>query len=98
MTVPILDRLNARIADDIDIQDAHDEIIALLQENTNLKDMLSSQPAPAAAPVVHALPARAVGNFGEVITLLTDAKERLGVNALSSVGDYIDRSIKILGG
>jgi len=96
MTASILDRLNARIAVEpslneletlfIDLGDARDAIVAATAENAALQRKL-------ATPAV-AIPQE---NITEAVAFLTDAKDRLAVNSMSSAGDNIDRAIKLLG-
>lgn len=106
MSAPILDRLNARIAAEpaldhldtlfVDLQDARDAIVAAVAQNTSLKDMLS---APAAGPSNGGpTPSTEPTSVNSAVALLVEAKERLGVHALSTVGDNIDKAINLLGG
>jgi|SRR5579859_5540431 len=103
MTSSILDRLNARIAAEpalteldtlfVDLQDARDAIVASVQENTNLKNMLS---APAATPPA-ATAVQDDEKVSEALVFLRTAKDRLAVNSPTSAGDNIDQAIKLLG-
>jgi hypothetical protein len=109
MSAAILDRLNARIAAEpaltdldtlfVDLNDARDALLAQVQENTNLKDILSSQPAISHPPAVEVAPppsAVSPSNITEAISFLQEAKGRLAVNSPSSAGDNIDLALRLL--
>ena len=105
MSGPILERLNARIAVEpaldhldtlfVDLQDARDAIVASVAQNEELKNMLAVPPPSVtpAQPVVFSQPAE---NITEAVAWLKEARERLAVNSLSTVGDNIDKAIKLL--
>ena len=98
---PSLDHLDTIF---VDLQDARDAIVSYVVENTDLKDRLSAPPEPAPAPpaapavVVPAAETKApaVTVPGEVRELLLGARERLSVNALFTVADYLDKAIKLM--
>lgn len=108
MSTPILDRLNARIAVEpeldhldtlfVDLQDARDAIVLAAEQNTELKDRLSApQPNPTNGGSASGT-SGATASLTEAVALLKDAQGRLEVHALSDVGTYIDRAISILEG
>lgn len=102
----ILDRLNARIAAApaltdidglfVDLRDARDEIVRI-QGALDLM-MAAEQLRPAGQiPPMPGTVVQHVQTDPEVLELLREARERLSVNALSTVSDRIERSIHLLG-
>jgi hypothetical protein len=87
----------------LDVKDAKDEltvsqtIIANLEEEkASLQKALDAKPSSNGwGQTTDPTP---VNNSEAIINTLNAAKERLGVNALSNAGDYIDEAIKIAKG
>jgi uncharacterized protein with von Willebrand factor type A (vWA) domain len=109
MSKSILERLNSRIAAEpaldhletlfVDLQDARDAIIAAEQLHKQWTAVEAQRAAQAAEAqeAEKAHKSAATASHVEVIEHLQHAKERLSVNALSTVGDNIERAIQLLG-
>jgi hypothetical protein len=88
-----------------DLEEAHAEIVAL---NAKIKEIttvgtppvapMSDQAANAALQAAVIAPHMSPSTVAHVHTLLTDAKERLSVNALGTVVNHIESALKLLEG
>jgi hypothetical protein len=105
MSDSILARLNARIAIApalteidmlfVDLQDARDEIMRAAAELELLKAADAIRPATQIPPMPGAI-VQHLDTDPEILPLLLEARERLSVNALSTVSERLERAISIM--
>lgn len=95
-SVSIIDRLDARLA----AAPALTDVGTLFGDLADAKAAILAAEALAVHPETESptSPSTDADDLAHVHTLLTDAKERLAVNALGDVARFIDSAIKLLEG